>query len=257
MPVSFNNLGNMGRLGNQMFQYASLQGIAKNRGFDWKIPPENKINPAYKNSKSSIYDCFYLDQNIKSHIDETSFATMEESKHGFDNALFDSCPDNVDLVGYFQSYKYFKHIEEKIRRDFTFTSSMLEIIPQKNTLSIHVRRSDYLSFPDHHPVLGEDYYRAALDSIGSFSEAIVFSDDIEWCKNIPLFKQFSFSLGDPYSDLKLMSRCENHIIANSSFSWWGAWLSRSDNVIAPKQWFGPALSNYDVSGYYLDEWMKI
>lgn len=257
MAIYYNELGNLGHLGNQMFQYASLQGIANNRGFDWKIPPRNNFGKNYPSLRSNIYDCFYLDINIDNHIGVTESQSISESQHGFDEKLFNTCPDNVNLSGYFQSYKYFEGIKNKIKRDFTFLPSQVDVIPQKNTLAIHIRRTDYLGLSNYHTNLLEEYYINSLDSIGEFSEAIIFSDDIDWCKTVPLFQGFTFSLGDPYFDLQLMSRCDNHIIANSSFSWWGAWLSGSNNVIAPKDWFGPALNDHDVSGYYLPSWKVI
>jgi hypothetical protein len=85
----------------------------------------------------------------------------------------------------------------------------------------------------------------------------VFSDDINWCKNLDIFKGFQFSQRSAYEDLQLMSLCDMHIIANSSFSWWGAYLSSSNKVIAPRNWFGPALPDHDPSGYYLPEWTVI
>lgn len=257
MSIYYNELGNLGHLGNQMFQYASLQGIANNRGFNWMIPPKNNFGKNYPSLRSNIYDCFYLDLKIDSHTGTTEKESVIESHHGFDEELFNTCPDDVNLSGYFQSYKYFEGIKNKIKRDFAFLPSQVDIIPQKNTLSIHVRRTDYLGLSDYHTNLLDDYYLQALDSIGEFSEAIVFSDDIEWCKTVSIFQGFTFSLGNPYFDLNLMSKCDKHIIANSSFSWWGAWLSNSDDVIAPKDWFGPSLENHDTSGYYLPSWTVI
>jgi hypothetical protein len=257
MTIYHNEIGNLGNIGNQMFQYASLQGIAYHRGLDWKIPPKNNFGKNYSLLKSNIYDCFYLDLNIDEHIGVLIGETRAESKHGFDQDLFENCPDDVNISGYLQSYKYFDAIKNKIRRDFTFLPSSVEVIPQKNTLSIHVRRTDYLSLSQYHTNLTNEYYSAALDIIGDFSEAIVFSDDIDWCKTLPIFEGFTFSLGDSYTDLQLMSKCDKHIIANSSFSWWGAWLSGSDNVVAPKEWFGPALPDHDTDGYYLPSWTVI
>lgn len=253
MALYYNELGNLGHLGNQMFQYASLQGIAHNRGFDWKIPPVENFGRNYSHLRSNIYHCFYLDLNISNHIGITNTESISESRHGFDKELFDSCPDNVNLSGYFQSYKYFENINKKIKRDFRFLPSNVPV-PQKNTLSIHVRRTDYLGLSSYHTNLDKNYYSNAIDLIGSFSNAIVFSDDIEWCKSLDIFKGFTFSSGSPYHDLELMSRCDKHIIANSSFSWWGAWLSDSDSVVAPEDWFGPALPDHDPTGYYLPEW---
>lgn len=257
MAIYYNELGNLGHLGNQMFQYASLQGIAHNCGFDWKVPPKNNFGKNYPILRSNIYDCFYLDLKMDEHTGMYEGESVTEKHHGFDEDLFNNCPDDVNLSGYFQSYKYFENIKRKIKRDFTFLPSQVEVIPQRNSLSIHIRRTDYLGLSQYHTNLSEEYYSAALDTIGTFSEAIVFSDDVEWCKTLSIFSGFIFSQGDPYFDLQLMSKCDNHIIANSSFSWWGAWLSESDNVIAPKQWFGPALPEHNPEGYYLPSWTVI
>lgn len=254
MVIYYNELGNLGHIGNQMFQYASLQGIANNRGFDWKIPPKDNFGKNYSTLRSNIYDCFYLDLNIDQHTGLYDGESILESRHGFDEDLFNNCKDNVNLSGYFQSYKYFDNIKNKIRRDFTFLPTSMEIYPLRNTLAIHVRRTDYIGLSQYHTNLSEEYYSSALDCIGEFAEAIIFSDDIDWCKTVPLFQRFTFSLGNPYADLQLMSKCDKHIIANSSFSWWGAWLSGSDNVVAPKDWFGPALSQHSPEGYYLPHW---
>jgi hypothetical protein len=257
MTIYNNEIGNLGHLGNQMFQYASLQGIAHNRGFDWAMPPKDQFGKNYSILRSNIYDCFYLDINISDRTKIFDGPSVMESKHGFDEDIFSNCPDNINLSGYFQSYKYFEGIEKKIRRDFTFLPQEMSVSTRKNTLSIHVRRTDYLGLSEYHTNLSKDYYSAALDLIGEFSEAIVFSDDINWCMNLDIFKKFKFSFGNAYTDLQLMSRCDKHIIANSSFSWWGAWLSSSETVIAPKMWFGPALPGHDTSGYYLPEWIVI
>ena len=257
MAISLNELGNLGHLGNQMFQYASLQGIAHNRGLDWKIPPKNEFGRKYPILKSNLYDCFYLDPDIERHTGLLDGESVPEKQHGFDQNLFDTCPDNVNLSGYFQSYKYFENIDKKIRRDFTFLPQEMNVSTRNNTLAIHVRRTDYLGLSQYHTNLDREYYSAALDLIGEFSEAIVFSDDIDWCMTLDIFKNFKFSFGSPYSDLQIMSKCDKHIIANSSFSWWGAWLSKSNNVIAPKKWFGPALSEHSTDGYYLPEWTTV
>ena len=118
--ISFNHLGNLGRLSNQMFQYASLKGIAKKHGYEYSIPPKQvfgSIDSNVKSSDTTIYDCFILS---KCNQLITQNQILQECGYEFDQNIFDSCPDNVDLFGYFQSEKYFKHIEDEIRKDFTF-----------------------------------------------------------------------------------------------------------------------------------------
>lgn len=256
MPLFNNEIGNLGHLGNQMFQYASLQGIAVNRGFGWKIPPKDNFGRAYPSLRSNIYDCFYL-AGIEDHIGLGGSDDWIEKRHGFDSDTFDAIPDDRNLSGYYQSYKYFDHIKKKIKRDFTFRPTSIPPVKKENTLAIHVRRTDYLGLSSYHPNLADAYYLDALEISYGFTDAIVFSDDIEWCKGIDIFKDFEFSNRGPYEDMQLMSLCGRHIIANSSFSWWGAYLSESNRVVAPRNWFGPALPEHDPSGYYLPEWKII
>ena len=109
--ISFNNIGNLGRLANQMFQYASLKGIARNRGYDFTIPPQEVFgqnDELVRNSSLNIYTVF---ENIsKNNIQVVRNPILQERMHEFDEELFRSCPDNVDLFGYYQSPKYFEHI---------------------------------------------------------------------------------------------------------------------------------------------------
>ena len=116
--ISFNNIGNLGRLANQMFQYASLKGIARNRGYEFTIPPEDVFgqnDPLVKTSPLNIYNVFENISNNKIEIVRNPM--LQERMHEFDEELFRSCPDNVDLFGYFQSPKYFQHIEDEIKND--------------------------------------------------------------------------------------------------------------------------------------------
>ena len=263
--ISFNQLGNLGRLGNQMFQYASLRGIATNRGFDFRIPPEHMFGESdsnVKNSDTNIHTAFDLSKYNKVNI-PILYERIEESGYHFDENIFNNCPDNVDLYGYFQSEKYFKHIEEDIRKDFTFESYVIDTckdfietaINSKEIISLHIRRGDYLNMQSYHPTSPIEYYEKALDKFPNVP-VIIFSDDISWCLDKPLFDPDRFFISQGNSaeyDMCLMSKCTHHIIANSSFSWWGSWLSKSENVIAPKVWFGPALNN-DTSDLYCSNW---
>lgn len=262
--ISFNQLGNLGRLGNQMFQYASLRGIAANRGFDFCIPPEyvfGSNDPNVKNSETNIHTAFDLSK-INKFLEPNKL--VEECGYHFDEYLFNNCEDNVDLYGYFQSEKYFKHIEEDIRKDFTFESYVIDTckdfiettINSKEIISLHIRRGDYLHLQSFHPTPPLEYYSEALKKFPDIP-VIIFSDDIEWCANQSIFESDRFFISQanlPEYDMCLMSMCTHHIIANSSFSWWGAWLAKSKNVIAPRVWFGPSLSNHDTKDLYVDGW---
>ena len=154
---------------------------------------------------------------------------------------------NYNLHGFFQSEKYFKKIEKDIREIFTLKDKYNNIIQKydmTNTFSIHIRRGDYVNSRIHGCLSNKEvlinYINKGLESIHIENlRLIVFSDDIEWCKNNLTFKNMEFIDGnEDIIDLFIMSRCENHIISNSTFSWWGAWLNKNKRkkVITPTPW---------------------
>jgi hypothetical protein len=264
--ISFNQLGNLGRLGNQMFQYASLKGIAANRGFDSYIPDESTFgvsDPNVKNCPTNIHTTF----NLQTLIGLSNNRMVQESGYHFDEELFNTCEDNVDLYGYFQSEKYFKHIENEIRSEFSFKDGVVkdfknfieQLSSNGEVISLHIRRGDYLNLQSFHPTPPLEYYEEALKKLPDVP-VIIFSDDPNWCFNQELFGSDRFLVSQDMSpdyDMCLMSLCKYHIIANSSFSWWGAWLANSKKVIAPKVWFGPSLSQHDTSDLYCEGWETI
>ena len=281
--LAFNQIGNLGRLGNQMFEYAALRGIAAKHGYEWSIPPFHiKGIENY-----SLSECFKLESVTESNLGVyDNFQYLGERFFHFDEKLFEQCPDNLSLHGFFQSEKYFKHISEQIRKDFTFLDEHLS--PCKDFMSefdgqepimLHVRRGDpnlvdprgfkwaYVNCSDQHPVQPLEYYEAALQEFDSKQPVIVFSDSPEWVKEQEFFQGDRFYVSEPqdkyedgsylpYADLCLMSLCSHAIIANSSMSWWGAWLINNPNkkVIAPKMWFGPAYADKDTKDLYCSDW---
>ena len=133
------------------------------------------------------------------------------------------------------------------------------MLAHNNTCSVHVRRTDYLRLQQHHPVLSLEYYREAMNR---FSGALflIFSDDIAWCKDNLKSDSMQFIEGEnPITDMYLMSMCNNNIIANSSFSWWSAWMNNADDkkVVAPKTWFGPAYKDMNTWDLLPETWIKI
>jgi hypothetical protein len=276
--ISFNNIGNYGRLGNQMFQYASLKGIARKHGYDFCIPPKENFGTSdlkVRDSGCNIYDVFDLQNN--NIIKVTSNKDLKESTMNFDENLFETCPDNVNINGYFQSEKYFKDIEDEIRKDFMFNESTLadanefltKFYPGEDVISLHIRRTDYTEYPNHHPICSLDYYQNALSLIDSLifyekidekAPVIIFTDDEEWVETQSLFDSDRFVISQNNTvdfDLCLMSCCDYHIIANSSFSWWGAWLSKSKGVIAPKKWFGESYPDWNPEDRFLKHWVTL
>jgi hypothetical protein len=260
-----NSIGNLGRLGNQMFQYATLRGLASKHSYEYCLPPKDYVgtlDPNCKNTDTSIFDCFKIPEVPRLLLD---VPVIQESCFELDEELWNNCSDNISLYGYFQTEKYFKHIDSTIREDFTFVDKIFHscyyflenTFGYSNCISLHIRRGDYLKYT-HHPEQPMSYYETALTQFPELP-VLVFSDDIEWCRQQELFKRERFYLsegnGTAY-DLCLQSLCQYHIIANSSFSWWGAWLADSQNVIAPRNWFGPPLS-YNTKDLYLNHWTII
>jgi len=267
--LAFNHLGQLGRLGNQMFQYASLRGIARNRGYDFCIPNHDTVfrDPYGFTMKIELFYPFEMVHVKKQNINimDRGYAPVVQEKYfHYDQILHNMCPDEISLAGFFQSEKYFKNIESEIREDFTFKSEILEPCKEMvedvgEAISLHVRRTDYLENPNH-TTLGLDYYKKALDRFNPKLPVVIFSDDPEWCQEQELFSDDRFMVsesGDQYIDLCLMTLCQHHIIANSSFSWWGAWLSDSDDVVAPSKWFGVGNSGKDTKDLYVGGWQVI
>jgi hypothetical protein len=250
VTLSLNSLGKNGRLGNQMFQYAALRGIAAHHSYDYSIPLK----------EIELYECFGISPKEET-INQTQ---VTHRGFEFDFELFETCPDNVDLFGYFQTEKYFSHIENIIRQEFTFCDRIDKIcshyiqnkFPDQNIIALHIRRGDYLTDPNFYS-LDLDYYWNALVSLPMYS-VIVFSDDVKWVSKVFGEKRFTISqTHNQFLDLCLMSKCSHHIIANSSFSWWGAWLAKSKKVIAPKKWFAGDFSDWNTKDLYLPDWIVL
>ena len=267
--ITCSTIGYNGRLANQMFQFASTIGIARNLGYDPKFPLENFVqgNPHDYNG-GKLRECFDIPdeyfsprvailRNIFYEYNENSFSYNEETGR---------IPDGVNLNGYFQTERYFKHAEKEIRGVFKFKDAIIQkslevIMIGENSTAVHVRRGDYVNSLNHHPVQSADYYLNSMEKIGD-STFYFFSDDIEWCKknlNFPEKRIVYLDVEDPYVSLNLMSQCTNHIISNSSFSWWAAWLGKNDSqsVFSPLVWFGPSLSHNSPEDLYCHGWNKI
>lgn len=258
--ISFNAIGNLGRHGNQMFQYAAVLGIARKIG---TIPC-----CSLSNSFCTLPACFELGSVVDSQILYTDLKTYSEPKFGFNEEVFSFDPNQTtNLSGYFQSEKYFKHIEDEVRKNFTFKEDVVEHslgifttlhIDPKQTLSIHIRRGDYTTLHDKHPVQTIDYYYEGLKilDLDSNKNVLVVSDDPHWCmETFTDHNRFKFVSCHPFVDMCMMSMCSSHVIANSSFSWWAAWLS-GNKTVAPKTWFGPNGPD-DWKDIYREEWVLL
>lgn len=281
--LSFNHIGYLGRLGNQMFQFAATLGTANRLEKIARFPIENctfknmtgPFDPATgQNSytKCDLLDGFNISAEYFIPSSEIKISgSYNESAFTFNHDIL-RIPDNCTLFGYFQTEKYFKEYRGLILDQFTFkdeyynpASDYIESMKKSNKglklTSIHIRRGDYISSPDHHPVCSLQYYAEAVRRINteSPSKFIIFSDDVEWCKKTFTGDAYVFpDLDNPFSEMCAMSLCDNNIIANSSFSWWGAWLNKNEQkmVISPSRWFGSAM-NKDSSDICCNEWIII
>lgn len=281
--ICFRNIGYLGRLGNQMFQFASAVGIARKKGYEVYFPIENcqrfvgggPIDPktgVLMNVKCDILDCFEVPEGYFKNSSEIKPKMIYHEGDFKFNPQVLSIPPDTDLYGYFQDERYFKEIKEEILRCFKFKEEYVKsarkywedfispLLGDKRPVSLHVRRGDYTLYPQHHPTCSREYYSTAIERLGRDSHKIlVFSDDVEWCLKEFIGDEFIVvDSGNPYVDLKLMVDCDHHIIANSSYSWWGAWLDQKETkkVFAPSNWFGPAIEK-DSSEIYCEGWEVI
>jgi hypothetical protein len=241
--MSFVTLRYSGRTGNQLFQAATAYAHAKRNGANVLFPNKNKSK--YTSEPTLKLLPVYEGQHIKFTHEEPGDFTYQPIPY---------VPD-MELVGYFQTEKHFKEYWNELRELF------LEPTPDlKGTVSIHVRRGDYLRHPTKHPVVTKEYILEAMSMFFGFNY-LFFSDEIEWCKeNFSHIRGAMFSTNtDEQKDLELMASCEHNIISNSSFSWWGAWLNANPNkiVIAPKVWFGEGNSHLKTENIIPENWDKI
>jgi hypothetical protein len=282
--ISFQQVGYMGRLGNQMFQFASTLGIANRLNTIARFPIENCLN--YQESgpfdpsigrcmpvKCDLTDCFGISPEYfipQRHINQGNY--YNENEFGY-NPGVEIISGDCSLNGYFQTEKYFNESRDLILSQFAFKSpykdsaeSYIQTIRNEHKdaviASIHVRRGDYVMFPDHHPPCSFNYYNNAIEELRILNENIkyvIFSDDVEWCKTEFIGPDYIINnLGNPYTEMCAMSLCDHNIIANSSFSWWGAWLNVNPDkiVIAPSRWFGDLIQK-DTSDVYCKNWKTI
>ncbi len=194
-----------------------------------------------------------------------------ESDYIFDKKFF-SLRGELYLDGYFQSYKYFEDIAALLRQEFMIKPQSCKAIKlqsgeklsQKN-VSVHIRRGDYVTDQKtnlHHGMCSLDYYERAMKFVASKianPQFYIFSDDLDWCKaNLKTEHQLEFVdwCQSAPEEIMLMSKCAHNIIANSSFSWWGAWLNHNPEkiVVAPKKWFNV---NKDTSDLIPLTWIKL
>jgi hypothetical protein len=256
-----------GGLGNMLFQIAATKSFAIDLGVDCSFPNLNSqlhlinndsvYNPKIKHS----FEYTTLLKNLNTTPPKKNVKIIKFPFHYVKPPL----QDDITLDGFFQSEKYFKHNKDVIFKylDFSEISKIVETkygdLLKEKTTSIHVRRGDYVRHPNHHPTQSMEYYNKSIDLLSDKTDKfVVFSDDMKWCKeNFKTDNIIYIENEKDYIELYLMSLCDNNIIANSSFSWWGAWLNKNDDklVVGPTKWFGSSI-NHKTSDILPDEWIK-
>ena len=264
--ITHKSIGYSGRLGNQMFQYATLKAIALKNHYEFTLPNHTQIKPDgcfdFTNNKwiefkLDLFDGFDIICPISNN---TLLNQYQEQSFNFEPEIF-SISDNTSIEGYFQSYKYFDNFKQEILKDFTFKPSILdkclkEISKHLNPVATHIRRGDYVNHPSFWNITPEYIQEAFNYFTDDEYTFLIFSDDIEWCKQIFPEGVIFVEGNNQFEDLCLMSLCDHNIISNSSYSWWGAYLNQNTNkkVIAPKNWFIPAKPLNDL---YPSNWITI
>ena len=264
--ITYLQLGRHGNTGNSMFQFAALVGASIDTGFDFGIPKKDSYYDVnYKCNNRSIFDGFDINCNI---IDEDKkFSNEYNEPHFHYSPNIKNIKDDTNLSGYYQTEKYFEHCKREILNYFSFKTDIKaktydriyknEYPDPRLCTSIHIRRGDYVEKQEYHPLLEPEYYKEACKKTNT-KYYIIFSDDIEWCKATfgNNSKLFYSKEKDPFEAMFHMSLCSNHIICNSSFGWWGAWIGemaspkKENIIIAPEKWFGPAHFMYDSKTLY-------
>jgi hypothetical protein len=240
-----------GGLGNYLFQIAAMHSLTSDAGFD--VDNAVQVHGDIKTYLSNIL------RKIKTNVDELSYQYNEPE------FTYQPLPyhDETLYIGYFQSEKYLQR--DTVLDLFAIDDETLKYLKEKyadvlyNSVSLHVRRGDYLHKQNRHPAQKMSYYTTALEHFEEADNILIFSDDIDWCKENFIGDQFKFITDEKdYMDLWLMSLCDHNIIANSSFSWWGAWLNQNidKKVIAPSNWFGPA-KKINAKDIYCENWIVI
>ncbi len=286
----------MGGLGNQMFQYAAGRAIAIKNSTPLKLDITWFNNPE---ARHYLLDLFAIKAEIATEKEIASFRgeknelltkkigrivsntlfnrTYTEKDFSYDKNLL-LCGSNTYIKGYFQSHNYFSAIEPLLKKEFSLVRPIASIhhetvkkITDNNSVSLHIRRGDYANnkvTSAYHGNLGTQYYTLAADMIAKKTVAephfFIFSDDLDWVKkNLSLDYPTTFIEGGSeincHEEMHLMSLCSHNIIANSTFSWWGAWLNNNADkvVIAPKNWFAQPENNNKTGDLVPESWIRI
>lgn len=277
----------IGGLGNQMFQYALYKAF-ESRGEEIYLDD----NTYFKHENCPPHSVFHLDifdvkyksvrcnlvyslkLLIENYLNRYGIGIKivntykEKAVSSYDSSVFNTSSSYI--VGYWQTSKYFENISEVIKQAFTYNgpwtdtnSAYRDEMTSCESVCVHIRRGDYLKAADiYGGICTEDYYRKSIKFIKDKVENprfFVFSNDLDWCKTFfenednTVFVEGN-DVAHSYMDMILMTYCKHHIVANSSFSWWGAWLSKEDGItVAPGKW----LNTQETPDIWCEGWIKI
>jgi hypothetical protein len=278
----------LGGLGNQLFQYAAARSLAEQhntivklditgfkdyqlRNFDLRalgLPFEFATNDEIVKWKAK--NSF---QRIQSYLTPYGWRRFYKQPYFHYDTRFNKLGDNVYLQGFFQSEQYFLPIKSIVRKEYSIAEPLIQKVKALGTelkeqpsVALHIRRGDYKNEETlrYHGIVPTTYYQQAVQLVQSRiknPQFYIFSDDAQWVKDNLKLEQATIVSGalsqTHFEDLYLMSQCRHNIIANSSFSWWGAWLNDHPEkiVIAPQKWFneGPK----DIQDLHPDGWIKL
>ncbi len=285
-----------GGLGNQMFQYACAKmlatkyGVPLNLDLEFLLDRTPRENFVFRNYDLDIFTVrpsiiseedknklLQKPSNFIQRLTKIKYNTFVEKQFNFDEAVMTIGP-NTYLDGYFQSEKYFVHIKDEIKKEFTFKQEFSELenslyneIKSKNAICVNFRRADYINLQasaDMHGVVEMDFYRNSIQQLASKVDNptfYVFSDDISWCQqNFSIdypctFVDYRFKGEKFASYFQLMIACKHFIIPNSTFAWWAAWLSETTEtiVITPRKWFANQAMQAQATDIIPERWIKM
>jgi hypothetical protein len=275
----------MGGLGNQLFQIFTLitYSIKSKKPFYFENKP---ITCGWRNKY--YWDTLLLNK-LKGFIKTPLHKSLMYYEPFFHYRIIPEpprSPQNIKLHGYFQSYKYFEEHKEVIFNMINLKESQQcikeKVSPYLPTtlfeqfVSLHFRVGDYAKQPQNYPLIKVEYYEKALEQLildtnNNYNWVILYfceendvvyvNEKINYLKKNEKFKDFIFikapSELDDWEQMLLMSLCKHHIIANSTFSWWGAYLSERNIIYYPNQWFGPGMGKKNMKDMFLDGWKEI
>ncbi|MDU1891732.1 MAG: alpha-1,2-fucosyltransferase [Dysgonomonas sp.] len=285
-----------GGLGNQMFQYAAAKALAHRLNTSVAIDLYTLNKKTQATTRSFELDIFNIDIQERSNIKDkliTKFRPYIQKYRGFfqrfgiltdiyailyQPAFETISGKNIIMSGYFQNERYFRDIENTIREEFTFgkpftsqNQTLANEISKGQSVAVHIRRGDYLtnkSAVSNFVTCDKSYYEKAISHIienVENPEFYIFSEDFEWIEKNLNFREYPVHYIDwnrgqeSYIDMQLMSLCKHNIIANSSFSWWAAWLNNNNKkvVVAPSLWFQDNTKNKLLDQFYPKGWIKL